>query len=141
MTDLDFTATSFDDYRVGDLFAQLRSPDYRFRPNLPSADLMKRVHAGKSLVYEAIMGADRQDNVEFFEAAFSYYGSLIDTALEEMDLPQRCTLCGAQLPHTEAAMEAHRATYGDHGRLCTACGTRLPAHTEYCPNCQQQDDR
>jgi hypothetical protein len=46
MTDLDFTATSFDDYRVGDLFALLRSPDYRFRPNLPSADLMKLVQAG-----------------------------------------------------------------------------------------------
>jgi hypothetical protein len=141
MTDLDFTATSFDDYRVGDLFALLRSPDNRFRPNLPSADLMKLIQAGKSLVYDAIAAADAQDNVEFFEAAFGFYGPLIDAALEEMSLPQRCTLSGATMPHTEAAMAEHRATYGHHGELDQQ-GRRIPNHrSEDCTHDEQRDDR
>ena len=54
---------------------------------------------------------------DFFEMAFSFYGPLIDTALEEMDLPRRCTLCGLEMPHTEEQMATHRASYGHHGEL------------------------
>lgn len=130
MSDLDFTGMSYDEltgYSVGELFNSLHSSDWGFHSNIPTEELMKITHVGKCVLYEAIVIADRQGNAEFFEAAFSFYGSLIDAALEEMDLPRRCTLCGAALPHTETAMAEHRATYGHHGELDQQ-GRRIPHH-------------
>ena len=144
MSDLDFTGMSYDEltgYSVGELFNSLHSSDWGFHSNIPIEELMKITHVGKCVLCEAIVIADRQDDAEFFEAAFSFYGPLIDAALEEMDLPRRCTLCGARLPHTEAQMEDHWATYGDHGRMCPECERRLPEHAGYCSHYQQQDNR
>lgn len=56
---------------------------------------------GHDLLYAAVCTADEQDDAEFFETAFGQWGPLITAAMEECDLPDRCTLCGVRLPHTE----------------------------------------
>ena len=63
---------------------------------------MKLAEVGKSMLYDAVWVAEEQDNVEFFEAAYGFYGRLIDSAMEEMNLPDRCGVCGHLRPgHTE----------------------------------------
>ena len=39
------------------------------------------------MLYDAIALAHEQNNEEFFEYAYDFYGPLIDAALKEMDLP------------------------------------------------------
>ena len=43
---------------------------------------MKLAEVGKSMLYDAVWVAEEQDNVEFFEAAYGFYGRLIDSAME-----------------------------------------------------------
>ena len=87
---LDFTGMDWDEltgYSVGDLMGALRTSDFRHRPNISAVDLMRLAHVGKSMLFEAILIADRQGNEDFFEGACSFYGSpLINAALEEMNL-------------------------------------------------------
>lgn len=44
---------------------------------------MKATEIGRGLLVEAICTADDQDNVEFFAAAYGFYGPLIDTVLQD----------------------------------------------------------
>lgn len=53
---------------------------------------------GHDLLYAAVWQADEQDDAEFFETAFGHWGSLIDAAIAECDLPARCHRCGNVLP-------------------------------------------
>jgi hypothetical protein len=61
-------------------------------------DLMKATEIGRRLLVEAICTADDQDNVEFFAAAYGFYGPLIDTVLREYDREDRDTLTGRLRP-------------------------------------------
>ena len=56
---------------------------------------MKATEIGRGLLSVAIHTADDQDSAEFFAEAYSFYGPLVDTALEEMGLPNRDTVTGA----------------------------------------------
>jgi hypothetical protein len=71
-------------------------------------DLMKLAEVGKRMLFDAIYVADEQNDATFFEEAFSHYGRVIYEALMEMDLPNRCTLCGVLMPHTDEC--SHRRT-------------------------------
>ena len=57
---------------------------------------------GGDLLVEAVFTADEQDDVQFFEWAFSRWFGLVIALLENYDLPDRCTRCGVRLPkHAE----------------------------------------
>lgn len=119
MNDLDFTGMSIAErnaFTVGELMAPLLNPDWRegnldidyYRPYVATADLMKLAEVGKRMLFDAIYVADEQNDATFFEEAFSHYGRVIYEALIEMDLPNRCTLCGVLMPHTDEC--SHRRT-------------------------------
>ena len=57
-------------------------------------DLMKASEFGRGLLAEAICTADDQDNLEFFVEAYSVYGPLIDTVLQECDRERRNSRTG-----------------------------------------------
>jgi hypothetical protein len=89
MSELDFTATNFDEYTVGELLAML--PDYRrgpYDPDTSTVNLMKVTQVGSYLLKCAVAIAYEQNNEEFFEEAFGFYGPLIDAALQELGLPR-----------------------------------------------------
>jgi hypothetical protein len=118
MNNLDFSRMNIaecDADTIGELMAPLLNPDWYsdapsrdgectidyYRPNVAAADLITLVEVGKGMLYDAIGVAADQDDTEFFEQAFSLYGHLIDAAIEEMDPPRRCTLCGVLQSHED----------------------------------------
>lgn len=61
----------------------------------PAADkLMVVAEAGQELLYAAICTADDDDNAEFFVKAYSYWGPLVDTVLQECDRDYRDSSSG-----------------------------------------------
>ena len=67
-------------YTVGELLDAIND-----RMIAKTEDLMTATEIGRGLLAEAICTADDQDDAEFFAAAYSFYGPLIDTVLEECD--------------------------------------------------------
>jgi hypothetical protein len=67
-------------YTVGELLDAIND-----RMIAKTKDLMKATEIGRGLLAGAICTADDQDNAAFFAAAYSFYGPLIDTVLEECD--------------------------------------------------------
>jgi hypothetical protein len=137
MTDLDFTGMNIADreaFRVGDLTAPLRNPDYvsdpanpdgyrhYYRADIPAADLLKLAEVAKWMLYEAIWIADDQNNAQFFEEAFSLYGPLVSAAMQEMSLRDRSTLTGR---------------VEDPLVKCSGCGHDQYLHRTTCPVCHR----
>ena len=49
---------------------------------------------GADLFYTALCTPDNDDNKEFFVQAYDRWGALVDTALQECDLPHRNVMTG-----------------------------------------------
>ena len=62
---------------------------------------------GHDLLYAAVCQADEQDDAEFFETAFSHWGELIEAAITECDLRERCHRCGNVLPDSRRCEQEH----------------------------------
>jgi hypothetical protein len=91
MNDFDFTGMSEQErnqYTVGELIDAI---DRKFAD---TRDLMRLAEIGKYMLYEAVCTADDQDNLEFFVEAYSFYGPLIDTVLQECGRENRDALTG-----------------------------------------------
>jgi hypothetical protein len=94
MNDFDFTGMSEQErnrYTVGELIDALTIDTIVGggvgivinREFAETEDLMRAAEIGKYLLYEAVCTADDEDNAQFFEAAYGFYGPLIDTVLQE----------------------------------------------------------
>jgi hypothetical protein len=76
---------------VGEL---LDAIDQTLNPDVTTNKLLAVAEIGKTLLYSAICIADEQDNPEFFEEAYGFWGPLVDAVLEECGLDWRDSFTG-----------------------------------------------
>jgi hypothetical protein len=81
-------------FTVGEL---LDAINQTLNPDVTTEQLLAVARIGKTLLYESIWIADQQDNAEFFEMAYSYWGPLVTAVQEECDLSDRDTRTGHRL--------------------------------------------
>ena len=62
--------------------------------NSSAEKLFVAAEVGADLFYAALCAADDTDNTEFFVQAYDRWGALVDTALQECDLPHRNVMTG-----------------------------------------------